>query len=68
MADESEEFTYEDQSQLPDIVETLDDPGCSGHVQSGDVPLYLRVEVMLLQRDDVGFRCHSLLLPSSHTR
>ena len=54
------------QSQLADIVETLDDPGRSGHVQSGDVPLHLRVEVMLLQCDDVGFFRHSLLLPCSH--
>jgi hypothetical protein len=51
------------QPQLADIVETLDDPGRIGHVQSGDVPLHLRVEIMLLQRDDVGFRCHS---PSSN--
>ena len=51
------------QSQLADIVETLDDPWRIGPVQSGDVPLHLRVEIMLLQRDDVGFRCHSLLLP-----
>ena len=44
------------QPQLADIVETLDDPRRIGRVQPGDMPLHLRVEVMLLQRDDVGFR------------
>ena len=50
------------EAQFADIVEALDDARRMGRLLADRMSLHLRVEVMLLQRDDEGFRRHSLLL------
>jgi hypothetical protein len=46
------------EAQFADVVEPLDQPRRVLRVDAGKVPLYLGIEVMLLQRDDVGLGCH----------